>query len=89
MSRGLRAALVAGVARDLAKYYEQPVTRLASPLSDNRRLSMAIAEIQRVRAELRLEHALGEIERAADDLRTLADLQIERLARPWWRRLAS
>jgi hypothetical protein len=50
---------------------------------------MAIAKIERVGAELRLKQALGEIERAADDLRTLAELQAERLVRPWWKRLAS
>jgi hypothetical protein len=50
---------------------------------------MAIAEIERVRAELRLEQALGEIEHAADNLRTLTGLQVAHMARPWWERLAS
>jgi len=43
---------------------------------------MAIAEIERVGAELRLEQALEEIARAADDLRTLAELQAERAIGP-------
>jgi hypothetical protein len=68
-----------------------PNTRGASPLSDEERLRLALAEIGR--AELRLEQALGQIERAADDLCKLTELQAERLAlkraaRPWWRRLA-
>jgi hypothetical protein len=70
-----------------------PNTRRASPLSDEERLRLALAEIERLRAELRLEQALGQIERAADDLCKLTELQAERLAlkraaRPWWRRLA-
>jgi hypothetical protein len=70
-----------------------PNTRGASPLSDEERLRLALAEIERLRAELRLEQALGQIERAADDLCKLTELQAERLAvvraaRPWWRRLA-
>jgi len=69
--------------RALAEDDERPVTGSLSP---DQRLSMAIAEIKRVRAELRLEQALGEIELAADDLRTLAELQAERLC---WKRLAS
>jgi hypothetical protein len=89
VSKVSRAALVAGVARVLEEYDERPVTGQASPLSDDQTLGMAIAEIERVRAELRLEQALGEIERAADNLRTLSGLQVAHLARPWWKRLAS
>jgi hypothetical protein len=86
VSKVSRAALVAGVARALEEYDERPVT---APLSDDQRRGMAIAEIERVRPELRLEQALGEIERAADNLRTLAGLQVAHLVGPWWKRLAS
>ena len=46
-------------------------TRRELPLSDEERLREALAKIERVRIELRLDQALGEIERAADDLRGL------------------
>jgi hypothetical protein len=48
-------------------------TRRELPLlSDEERLRLALAKIERVHAELRLDQALGEIERAADDLRKIA-----------------
>jgi len=46
-------------------------TRRELPLSDEERLREALAKIERVRIELRLDQALGEIERAADHLRGL------------------
>ena len=47
-------------------------TRRELPLSDEERLREALAKIERVRIELWLDQALGQIERAADDLRRLA-----------------
>ena len=44
-------------------------TRRELPLSDEERLSEALAKIERVRVEVRFDQALAEIERAADDLR--------------------
>lgn len=47
--------------------------RASPPLpSDEERLREALAKIERVRAELSFDQALGEIERAADELRRLA-----------------
>jgi hypothetical protein len=43
-----------------------------SPLSDEERFKKALGEIERVRAELRLEQAVADIGRIADDLRKAA-----------------
>jgi hypothetical protein len=52
-----RAELVAALERAL--HTEQPVTRRPSPLSAEERLQQAVEEIERVRAELRLEAPPG------------------------------
>jgi hypothetical protein len=66
-----RAALLAGVAGAPAEHDE------ASPSSDEERLTLAVAEIQRIRTEFRLEQTLRHLERAADDLRNVAEQQAE------------
>lgn len=76
MSKVNRAALLAGLARALAEHDGQ-VTRRPSPSSDEERLTLAVAEIERLRGEFRLEQTLGQLERAADDLHRLAELQAE------------
>jgi hypothetical protein len=43
-----------------------------SPPSDEERLKKAIGEIERVRTELSLEHAVADIDRIATDLRKAA-----------------
>ena len=63
-----RAAFMAGFERVLRTDAKRPVTKRSSLLSAEERLQNALKEIGRMRAELRFEAALLEIERLADKL---------------------